>query len=228
MKTCVVFSLLALAGCAGGHDYADKDGILDHDGNINVAAFRERYGAPTPVDSLSARDQKQVCVVPDPIGPDLAPYLDGEEPTGGQFPCLVFDADVGGDDTCCGGDLRVQSCGAGLTCWKPAASAIGVCSRETFSRGTVCIDVESDHTPNCILNEHRDNAGQCAVAAFCGNGFFQLTCSGDRCSCYNYAALLSDNLPAQDICAGSADAALAAAQANCNLPNDFSFRHVIW
>ncbi len=211
MKTAtIIIALMALPGCTKP-----------------APAAPENFGSQTTLDSLSAPDQTLVCVDP-PIGADLMPYSDGREPTEGTFPCLVYDADLGGDGTCCGGDLRVQSCGAGLTCWKPNKDGVGVCSRQTFSQGTVCIDVESFHSADCDFEAQRSDANNCTVAAYCGNGLFQVTCINGGCSCYNYAALVGSAIAVADVCGADIDGALATAQAACNFPTVFSQRHVSW
>ncbi len=183
--------------------------------------------ATSPV-TLSPQAQANVCPPPAIGWP-----FDFDVPVGNQFSfeCRVYDdVDEGGWGVCCGGDLRVQSCGPGLSCWQPYPGRFGICGAVTPPvpwaprDEDICVDIWSPYVaPNdCQLVTNRDNDGNCLVMANCGNSQHVISCADGNCQCTNDNAFLPD-IPASDVCAGSMANAIAVAQARCAFPPDADF-----
>ncbi len=167
--------------------------------------------------ALSAHDKTLEC-----------PARSGQPPTvPNQYPCVPYDEAVGGEETCCGGDLPVQSCGNGLSCQDLAGDGIGVCLDFVPPIPTVCIDVRDNSVPTSYhgLDAYRTDVTDCRLMAQAGDAFYVLSCMSGECTCSNYSAVITTDIPVESVCGQALADSLAVAVSRCNFPTTYTFKN---
>jgi hypothetical protein len=136
----------------------------------------------------------------------------------GAFPCIASSAAVGYTYDCCGGPLPTRTCGPKrLECHTPEAGGLGVCIDRNWSvkPKKVCINrTPGDNT--CDFKSVLASPTFCMHHTQCGGALYEMTCSGDSCSCDDNGEITGP-FPMGDACE-SDEKAHAAAVRLCKSP----------